>query len=133
MTIGSCTVDDIGCFVLATVIGHYPDAKRNYMIIDCGFTALSLHGGGDCFGKTSGSGFGQIVGHPELKLDSMSQEHGIVKAKSSSTLDLSNYPLGSLLRIKPDHSCATCAMHAVFHVADRNDRIVDRWHPVKGW
>nr|CAB3266579.1 D-serine dehydratase-like [Phallusia mammillata] len=134
MIIGSCQQADIGCFVLTTVIGHYPDEKRNYMIVDCGFTALSLHGGGDCCGKTPGSGYGFIVNHPELKLASMSQEHGIVKSKNpTKAIDFSKYPLGYQLRIFPDHSCATCCMHEVFHIADKNDNIIDEWVPVKGW
>ena len=104
------------------------------MLVDCGFTALSLHGGGNCYGKTPKSGYGLIEGHPELKLYSMHQEHGLVKPQDESEkLDFSAYPIGMLLRIFPDHSCATCAMHRVYYIADTNDFIVNQWKPVSGW
>jgi len=120
--------------VLTRVIGHYPDQDRNFMIINCGWTALSLHGSGNCYGKTPGSGYGCIVGHPELILADMSQEHGIVKAANpSNKLDFTKYPIGFLLKLKPDHACATCAMHSVYHIVDENDCVTERWTPVKGW
>ena len=132
MRFGSCSKENIACFILTRVIGHYP--QSNHLLVDCGFTALSLHGGGDCYGKTPGGGYGLIEGHPELKLYSMSQEHGLIKLKDeSATLDFSAYPVGMLLRIYPDHSCATCAMHRLFYIADKNDQIIEEWKPVSGW
>ncbi|XP_066919255.1 D-serine dehydratase-like [Clytia hemisphaerica] len=132
--IGSCSSDDIAVQVITRVIGHYPDSKTPHMIIDCGFTALSLHGKGDCCGMTPGSGYGCIVGHPELKLVGMSQEHGVVvPSNDNASLDFNCYPLDTLLRILPDHSCATCAMHPVFYVADKEGRIIDQWTPIRGW
>lgn len=75
-----------------------------------------------------------IVGHPELKLHSMCQEHGVVKLKKeSSRIDFSAYPVGMLLRIYPDHACATCAMHRLYYVVDKNDVIIEQWTPVSGW
>uniref|UniRef100_H2ZEA5 D-serine dehydratase n=1 Tax=Ciona savignyi TaxID=51511 RepID=H2ZEA5_CIOSA len=132
--IGSCKEEDIACFVLTRVVSHYNKKGDIYMIINCGWTALSLHGGGDCGGRSPNSGFGFIQGHPELKLSQMSQEHGIVRSSDQlKELDLSRYPIGSLLRVYPDHSCGTCAMHSTFYVADQNDVIIDEWTPVKGW
>uniref|UniRef100_F6PLX2 D-serine dehydratase n=2 Tax=Ciona intestinalis TaxID=7719 RepID=F6PLX2_CIOIN len=129
--IGSCEIDDIASFVLTRVIGHYTKGEDVFLIIDCGWTAISLHGVKD---SEETSGYGLIVDHPELKLAHMSQEHGIVKSKDSTKpLDLSRYPVDSFLRIYPYHSCATCAMHPVFYVADQNDNIIDHWRPVKGW
>ena len=132
MKFGSCSHDDLACFVLTRVIGHYPQC--NHMLVDCGFLALSLHGGGDCYGKTPGSGYGLIDGHPELKLYSMKQEHGLIKPRDESAqLHFSAFPIGTLLRIYPDHSCATCAMHRTFHIADKDDLIIEEWKPVSGW
>ena len=119
---------------MTRVIGHYPDSKTPHLIIDCGFTALSLHGGGNCCGMTPGSGYGAIIGHPELKLSGMSQEHGVVVPSSGGSLDFSRYPLDTVFRIYPDHSCATCAMHPVFYVTeDDGQRVIDEWIPARGW
>uniref|UniRef100_A0A8B9KJR5 Zgc:162816 n=1 Tax=Astyanax mexicanus TaxID=7994 RepID=A0A8B9KJR5_ASTMX len=42
--IGSCKLEDVAVRVLTRVIGHYP--HRNQLLVDCGWTALSLDGGG---------------------------------------------------------------------------------------
>ncbi|XP_076804880.1 D-serine dehydratase-like [Clavelina lepadiformis] len=132
MTKGSCSQDEIACFVLTRVIGHYP--QSNHMIVDCGFTALSLHGGGDCCGLTPGSGYRKIEGHPELKLAEMNQEHGLIRlVNESATLEFATYPIGTIFRIFPDHSCATAAMHRVFFIADESENIIEEWRPVSGW
>ena len=132
MRFGSCCESDIASFVVTRVIGHYP--QNNHLLVDCGFTALSLHGGGDCYGKTPGRGYGMISGHPELQLYSMHQEHGLIKPTDDSVkIDFASYPVGMLLRIFPDHSCATCAMHRTFYIADKNDIIIEQWTPVSGW
>lgn len=40
--VGSCLLSEIACTVATRVVGHYP--KRNEMLIDCGFTALTKQG-----------------------------------------------------------------------------------------
>ena len=41
-------------------------------------------------------------------------------------------PVGTRLRIMPNHSCLTAAMYDAYHVVD-GDRIVAEWRPVRGW
>uniref|UniRef100_UPI00398F0E3D D-serine dehydratase isoform X2 n=1 Tax=Pristiophorus japonicus TaxID=55135 RepID=UPI00398F0E3D len=60
MMIGSCQMDDIAVRVLTRVIGHYP--HRNQLLVDCGWTGLSLHSLG-----MLPTGYALIDGHPELK------------------------------------------------------------------
>jgi len=127
--IGSCQESDIACYVISRVIGHYPSG--DYMIIDCGWTAL--HGGGNCCGKSPASGYGTIFSHPELKITGMSQEHGIVKSSKDLKIDFSKYRLGTLLKIYPDHSCATCSMHSSYYVVNDDDDVIDKWFPYRGW
>ena len=53
-------MSDIAVRVLTRVIGHYPD--RGQMLIDCGWTGLSL----DSLGKLK-TGFCYFEGHPNLR------------------------------------------------------------------
>uniref|UniRef100_A0A8C5HVC7 D-serine dehydratase n=1 Tax=Gouania willdenowi TaxID=441366 RepID=A0A8C5HVC7_GOUWI len=93
--IGSCCLEDIAVRVLTRVIGHCP--HRNQLLIDCGWCGLSLDGAGKL-----PTGYALIEGHPDLKLVSMTQEHGRVEP-ISGPLDYSKYPLGSLLTLIPYH------------------------------
>ncbi|XP_028836744.1 uncharacterized protein LOC114790664 isoform X2 [Denticeps clupeoides] len=122
--IGSCSLEDVAVRVLTRVIGHYP--QRNQLLVDCGWTALSHDGGGRL-----PTGYAIIEGHPELKLLSMTQEHGRVEAISGQ-LDFTKYPLGSLLSLIPYHACATASMHPLYYIHS-NGKILGTWTPTRGW
>uniref|UniRef100_A0A3P9KI79 D-serine dehydratase n=1 Tax=Oryzias latipes TaxID=8090 RepID=A0A3P9KI79_ORYLA len=122
--IGSCCLDDVAVRVLTRVIGHCP--HRNQLLIDCGWSGISLDGAG----KLS-TGYAVIEGHPNLKLLSMTQEHGRVEP-ISGLLDYSKYPLGSLLTLIPYHSCATAMMHPVYHIHS-DGHLLGKWTPTRGW
>jgi len=123
VTVGSCRPEDVAVSVLATVVGSYPD--RNESIIDAGALAFSKDLGPDHIDPQFGYG---IVCDAELrpldaKLTSLSQEHG----KLSAAL-----PIGSRVRVVPNHSCLTAAMYDRYHVLE-NGAVVDEWRPVRGW
>ncbi|KAM6948440.1 D-serine dehydratase [Aplochiton taeniatus] len=122
--IGSCSLEDIAVRVLTRVIGHCPHRKQ--LLIDCGWTGLSLDGAGKL-----PTGYAMIEGHPDLKLLSMTQEHGRVESISGK-LDYSRFPLGCLLTLIPYHACATAMMHPVYHVHSQGN-VVGRWTPTRGW
>ncbi|XP_033101790.1 D-threo-3-hydroxyaspartate dehydratase-like isoform X2 [Anneissia japonica] len=123
--IGSCTLDDIACSVIARVIGHYPE--RGHMIMDCGWTALDNQSEmSKCV-----TGHGYIVGEPNLRIDSMTQELGKISAIAGK-LDYEKYPIGTVLQIYPWHACATASLHNVYHIAS-DGVIIDKWKPVRGW
>lgn len=122
---GACGPDDVGCYVLARVLSHYP--KRNQLLLDAGGLAMHKDSGG-----AGVTGWGRVLGHPELALTSMSQEVCLATC-SSGPIDWSAFPIGSVVRIAPNHSCMTAAMHAVYHVVDADFRVVDTWTPCKGW
>ncbi|XP_043921933.1 D-threo-3-hydroxyaspartate dehydratase-like isoform X1 [Protopterus annectens] len=124
MGIGSCTMEDVAVRVLTRVVGHYP--HRNELLIDCGWTALSLHS----LGKLP-TGYAVIEGHPDLKLTAMSQEHGHIQPVSGE-IDFKRFPLGSILFIIPYHACATAAMHSAYYVHS-DGKVVDVWKPTRGW
>ncbi|KAI5101802.1 hypothetical protein C0J45_9005, partial [Silurus meridionalis] len=122
--LGSCTLEDVAVRVLTRVIGHYP--HRNQLLVDCGWTALSQDGA-----NRLPTGYAIFENHPELKLVSMTQEHGAVEPVSGN-LDFSQFPLGSMLSLIPYHACATAAMHPVYIVHSKG-KVVGNWKPTRGW
>jgi len=124
-TIGSCTRADCAVSVLATVIGSYPD--RDEAIIDAGALALSKDLGPNHIDTKFGYGIVcDLNSRPlPMRLVSLSQEHGKIEAASPP-------PIGTQLRIIPNHSCLTSAMYDVYHVVD-DGNVVDEWRPCRGW
>ena len=124
--IGSCQSEDVAATVLTTVVAHYPD--HNQMLIDAGALALSKDLGADHLENEIA--YGGVWGHPELRLFSISQEHGLIT--SDDPIAFQKFPIGSLLQIIPNHSCLTAALFPEYHVVE-NNRVVDRWVPMRGW
>ncbi len=83
--------------VLASVIAHPRD---DLFICDAGAKCLGLDQG--AHGNGSVRGFGRIIGHPELCIDSLSEEVGKIHCVSRTTLKI-----GDRIRIIPNHSCST--------------------------
>jgi D-serine deaminase-like pyridoxal phosphate-dependent protein len=122
-TLGSCTRADVAVSVLSTVVGSYPD--RGESIIDAGALALSKDAGPDHLDPAFGYGIVcDTTLHPlPAHLVALSQEHGKLSA---------SFPVGTRLRILPNHSCLTAAMYDRYHVIE-GGAIVDEWRPVRGW
>ena len=124
-TIGSCRLEDCAMSVLATVVGSYPE--RQTLIIDAGALALSKDAGPDHVDP--GFGYGIVcdaaLNPLPMKLRALSQEHGTIATKTT-------VPVGTRLRIIPNHSCLTAAMYDRYHVFE-GEEIVDEWKPVRGW
>jgi D-serine deaminase-like pyridoxal phosphate-dependent protein len=124
-TIGSCALSDVAVSVLTTVVGSYPE--RNALIIDAGALALSKDAGPAHIDARFGYG---LVCDLELnplpmRIEALSQEHGKVSTRT-------NVPVGTQLRVIPNHSCLTAAMFDAYQILD-GGRIVDQWRPVRGW
>lgn len=124
--IGTCTLEDCSAMVLTRIVGLYP--ALNQMIVDAGALALSKDPGADHLHDTIT--YGHIVDHPELSITGLSQEHGIIR--SGEPIPFENFPVGSLLKIIPNHSCLTAALFPEYYVIE-NDQIIDQWQPVRGW
>jgi D-serine deaminase-like pyridoxal phosphate-dependent protein len=125
-TIGSCQLEDCAVSVLATVIGSYPD--RGSIIIDAGALALSKDLGPDHIDPRFGYGVVcdlELRPLPSMRIVSLSQEHGKIAVQT-------HVPVGTRLRIIPNHSCLTAAMFDRYHVVERG-KVVDTWRPVRGW
>eukprot|EP01100_Stratorugosa_tubuloviscum_P010436 TRINITY_DN4474_c1_g3_i1.p1 TRINITY_DN4474_c1_g3~~TRINITY_DN4474_c1_g3_i1.p1 ORF type:complete len:444 (-),score=203.48 TRINITY_DN4474_c1_g3_i1:118-1260(-) len=119
--LGSCQFSQIAVFVIATILSHYPE--RNAILVNAGALALSK----DSAGLDS---WGIIIGHENLKFARISQEHGIIT--SSGTIDFNSLPIGSNLKIIPNHSCLSAACFKKYYVV-QNDKIVDIWRPISQW
>lgn len=128
-SIGSCDWSDCAASVLASVIAIHPD--RSQIVIDAGALALSKDRGADRPGKST---YGIVVFRgrmqPQMKLHSLSQEHGQIEVRDPEILR--EVRIGEKLRIIVNHSCLTAAMYDRFHVV-RRDQVVSEWRPVRGW
>lgn len=130
--LGTCSIDDIAISVLASVIGHKPGK----VLTDAGFLALSRdRGTADLpidygYGGVADSASGAIV--DGLIVSATNQEHGIVTARSGE-LDVSRFPVGSRVRILPNHACATAAAYDRYFVLDGGQQVVGVWNRVNGW
>ncbi len=129
--IGSCALADVAFSVLLTVIGRYPE--RRELLLDGGALALSKDPGPAHVDPACGYGIVCAAGGeplPGWRVVSLSQEHGL--ARSVQPLPAGSLPIGSLLRIVPNHSCLAAALFERYAVV-RGDLVVDEWRPARGW
>lgn len=123
VAIGSCAVADCAATVLATVVSSQPGADHS--VVDAGALALSKDTGpgGDFEGMGrvySDCAAGEL--EPQLRLRSLSQEHGVLSERR---------PMGERVRILPNHSCLAAACFDRVH-AVRGDEVVDVWTVHRG-
>jgi len=114
--IGVCRIDDIAVSVLTTVIGH--QAEKGWIIVDAGWMALSRDRG--TAGQPLDQGYGVVCdvhGRPiaDWIVSAVNQEHGIVSRRGGPG-DALSLPIGTQLRILPNHACATAAQFGGYHV-----------------
>jgi D-serine deaminase-like pyridoxal phosphate-dependent protein len=132
--VGVCTTNDIALSVLATVIGHQAD--KGWAIVDSGWMAMSRDRGTQ--NQRRDYGYGQVCSvngavMPDYVLTGANQEHGIVSREGELDTDIvRQFPVGTQLRILPNHACATAAQFAEYHMLDENGghAIWNRFH---GW
>lgn len=135
VNLGVCELRDVALSVLTTVIGHRPSAGQ--IVTDAGWMALSADRGTQ--GQPADYGYGLVcdglTGRPldDLIVAGTNQEHGLLGRRAGEPLDLSQFPVGRLLRILPVHACATAAAHASYHVTDGPSTVVAEWQRCSGW
>ena len=131
--LGVCTADDIAISVLTTVIGH--QKEKGWVIVDAGWTAMSRDRG--TARQRTDQGYGLVCdteGKPidDLIMVSANQEHGII-ALRNGVKDLSeDFPVGTMLRVLPNHACATTAQHQEYCVIE-NKEYTGVWPRFNGW
>lgn len=132
--LGVCTIDDIALSVCSTVIGHQRD--KGWIIVDAGWMAMSGDRG---TGRQSiDQGYGVVCDftgrpYPDLLMGDANQEHGILALRAGSNSVLPELPIGSVVRILPNHACATAAQFNQYNVIDQSGAVFDHWSRFSGW
>ena len=132
--LGVCRVDDIALSVLTTVIGH--QREKGWTIVDAGWMAMSRDRGTSA--QPVDQGFGLVCDAsgkpmPDYIMVSANQEHGIIAHRGGVTGTALELPVGALLRILPNHACATGAQHDRYHVIDGTSAVTAVWERIGGW
>jgi D-serine deaminase-like pyridoxal phosphate-dependent protein len=132
--IGVCTSDDIALSVLTTVIGH--QEARGWIIVDAGWMATSRDRGTASQAVDQGYGLvcdieGGVFG--DLIVVEANQEHGIVALRPGASGPLPEAPVGSKLRILPNHACATAAQFDGYEVLTAGLGPLAHWPRFRGW
>ncbi len=131
--LGVCDYGDMACSVLATVISHKHSHGR--ILCDAGGIALSkdhstAQQDQDCgYGLVADPSTGTIL--EGLIVESVNQEHGIISVRSDA--DYAAFPIGSHVRIYPNHVCMTAAAFDSYHVLSAGQLTGERWRRCSGW
>lgn len=133
--VGVCTLDEIALSVLTTVIGHQAD--KGWLITDAGWMALSRDRGTQA--QALDYGYGAVcdeAGRPidALVMSGANQEHGILSWQDGRRGDaaLAAFPVGTRLRVLPNHACATAAQFDRYAVLG-TDGSRTGWARFNGW
>ena len=132
--IGVCGADDIALSVLTTVIGHQPE--KGWAIVDAGWMAMSRDRGTQK--QAHDFGYGQVCRTdgtvlPGYVLSGANQEHGILSREGAPDTDIAaHFPIGTQLRILPNHACATGAQYPAYHALAENGELAT-WGRLHGW
>jgi len=133
--IGVCSIDDIALSVLTTVIGHQKD--KGWIITDAGWMAMSRDRG--TAEQEVDQGYGLVCGAAGNPLNDLivikaNQEHGVIAPRPGSNADLPDLPVGTRLRILPNHACATSAQYDRYNViAPGPEAPLKTWRRFGGW
>jgi D-serine deaminase-like pyridoxal phosphate-dependent protein len=132
--VGVCAQDEIALSVLTTVIGHQSD--KGWAIVDAGWMAMSRDRGTQK--QSRDFGYGQVCTAdgtvlPGYLISAANQEHGILSNGDAPDTDIvSRFPLGTQLRILPNHACATGAQFPEYQAVSA-DGSVATWRRLHGW
>lgn len=132
--LGVCGIDDIALSVLGTVIGHRPD--KGWTLIDAGWMAMSRDRG--TASQAVDQGYGvvcDIDGRPiaDLIVVGANQEHGIIGHRSGKVEGALQLPVGTQVRVLPNHACSTAAQYPRYQVLQGGRDIVGTWDRFSGW
>ena len=128
----TCGPNDLALSVLGTVISH--NRHVGQIVTDTGALAMSK----DISATTRwpDAGYGSVCNSRTLApieglhVAKVSQEHGIVPVSDPAQYDL--LPIGTKIRVLPNHACITASAYTHYEVVDGNE-VVDRWERINGW
>ena len=134
LNVGVCAPQELALSVLATVIGH--QHEKGWAIVDAGWMAMSRDRGTQKqrrdfhYGQVCTADGQPLEGYAML---SANQEHGILGREGSVDGAIAErLPLGTVVRILPNHACATGAQFPTYH-ALAADGSIQAWPRFYGW
>ena len=131
--IGTNAPDSLALTVLTSVIGRRPAERR--LLVDAGALALSKDRSTQAVPHDYGFGLAlDLNGKPTLGqsvITRANQEHGVIDLDPAATLP--PMPIGTKLRIAPNHACLTAAAHDRYYVVDGTTTVQAIWSRVNGW
>lgn len=133
--VGVCTLDDLAISVLATVVGAKPE--KGWILVDAGWMALSRDRGTSSQKVDQGYGIvcddqGRVI--EDVIVSQASQEHGILSIRAGSSKTMPALPIGSKVRILPNHACAMAGQHDFYSVVNgESPTILAHWNRMRGW
>ena len=71
--------------------------------------------------------------YPDLVMLQANQEHGIVALRPGAAQTAPTLPIGTRVRILPNHACATAAQHDRYLVVNGGREIEVVWPRLNGW
>lgn len=132
--VGVCSLEDLALSVLTTVIGHQPE--KGWIITDSGWMAMSRDRGTQAqqcdfgYGLVCDSDGAVISG---LLLRAANQEHGVISFEEGTSVNVEQcYPIGTRLRVFPNHACATGAQYQAYEALRANGE-TEHWSRINGW
>lgn len=140
--VGVCSPDDVALSVLTTVIGHQAD--KGWAIVDAGWMAMSRDRGTQK--QQHDYGYGQLCDANGQRIEGYTltganQEHGFVSRSGEPDADIvKRFPVGTQLRVLPNHACATGAQFPEYHAITREEsgqgstqEVGPTWPRFYGW
>lgn len=107
---GVCTWQDCALTVLATIVSAPAPGRA---IVDAGSKILTT----DPFGQ---EGFGHVLGHPDVAVSALSEEHGTLTWEGGDT-----FRIGDVVRIVPNHACVVSNMVDHVWIVDESGAAVE--------
>ena len=133
VNVGVASTDDVALSVLTTVIGH--QKEKGWALVDAGWMAMSRDRGTQQ--QSHDYGYGQVCDVSGQVIDgytlsSANQEHGILSRTGELDGDIATrFPVGTVLRILPNHACATAAQFPEYIAVDAD--AAQTWTRFFGW
>lgn len=131
--VGVCRIDELALSVLTTVIGH--QVEKGWIITDAGWMAMSRDRGTQS--QKRDFGYGQVCTEggeviEGLLVGSANQEHGVAWFDGVAVDVVERFPLGTRLRVLPNHACATGTQFGSYGALLENGK-VQVWERLRGW
>lgn len=133
VNVGVASPDEVALSVLTTVIGH--QAEKGWTLVDAGWMAMSRDRGTQL--QAVDYGYGWVCDEDGRPIDGLcmtaaNQEHGILAWRDGRTGPQATLPIGTRLRVLPNHACATAAQFPHYHVIAADGHVTP-WERFYGW